>query len=118
MTIGSVDLRIGFAEVASTGFVTPHIRFRGRLAGAGIRPRLSFIASASDVIRLGRGRRVLGSEAPPVKMRRVGKLPSSHLFMPGFGVVFSRATRLSECQGFMPGFGVVFSRATRLTECQ
>ena len=49
----SVDLRVGFVEVASRGIVALRIGCQGRLVGAGIRRRLSFIASASDVIWLG-----------------------------------------------------------------
>jgi hypothetical protein len=48
-----VDLRIGSAEAASRGFGYAAYQMPGRLAGAGIRRRLSFIASASDVIPLG-----------------------------------------------------------------
>jgi hypothetical protein len=70
VTMRSVDLWVGFVEVASIGFVTLRIEARGRFAGPGIRPRLSFIAPASPSFGSGRGQRVLGSETQRVKLGR------------------------------------------------
>jgi hypothetical protein len=52
VTMRSVDLRVLSAAVASEVSVRC-VSNPSWLAGPGIRPRLSFIASASDVIRLG-----------------------------------------------------------------
>jgi hypothetical protein len=51
VTMLCVDLRIGFAEVASESSLRS-VSNPSCLGGPGIRPRLSLIASASDVIRL------------------------------------------------------------------
>jgi hypothetical protein len=53
VTMRSVDLWVGFAEVASESTALRSESNPSCLAGPGIRRRLSFIASASDVIRLG-----------------------------------------------------------------
>jgi hypothetical protein len=54
VTMRSVDLWVGFVEVTSESSVTL------RIAGPGFRPRLSFIASESEVIRLGTRRACSG----------------------------------------------------------